>query len=116
MKTKQQHLRKAAILMASLEPEYAESLLRQVSPAQCEALRQAVESLGAIDPAEQDEVLEEFFRIGPLVPDKQPSGIELDGPLNEQVSRAPARGGGRRRRRQEGRWCRLRRGGGGNPS
>jgi flagellar motor switch protein FliG len=31
-----------------------------------------------VDPREQHRIIEEFFRIGPLVPDKQPTGIELD--------------------------------------
>jgi flagellar motor switch protein FliG len=86
MRQKHRHLRKAAILIASLDQERAESLIRQVSPIQADALRLAVEGLGEIDPVEQHEVLEEFFRIGPLVPDKQPSGIELDRGLPEQLA------------------------------
>src|SRR5207247_90107 len=83
---KHSQLRKAAILVASLGREPAEALVRQMSPAQSQALRQAVEQLGAIEPAEQNEVLEEFFRIGPLVPDKQPSGIELDSQLAQELA------------------------------
>jgi flagellar motor switch protein FliG len=86
MRQKHRHLRKAAILIGSLDRERAESLIRQMSPLQADALRQAVDGLGAIDPVEQNEVLEEFFRIGPLVPDKQPSGIELDHGLPEQLA------------------------------
>jgi flagellar motor switch protein FliG len=74
-------LRKAAILVASLDAQEADSLLRQMSPAQAQVLREQVERLGEIDAAEQSDVLEEFFRIGPLVPDEDPSGIELDAPL-----------------------------------
>ncbi|MBI3838468.1 MAG: hypothetical protein HY288_11115 [Planctomycetia bacterium] len=86
MRRKHRHLRKAAILVASLDHEHAESLIRQMAPAQSDALRRAVDRLGEIDPVEQNEVLEEFFRIGPLVPDKQPSGIELDSSLPKQLS------------------------------
>ena len=78
MRPPHRHLRKAAILVASLDQEHAAALVRQMSAAQSEALQQAVASLGEIDPTEQSEVLEEFFRIGPLLPDKQPAGIELD--------------------------------------
>lgn len=75
------NVRKAAILIASLDAEHAEGLLRQMSPAQAQTLRQAVDGLGEIDPREQGDVIEEFFRIGPLVPDEDPAGIELDAPL-----------------------------------
>ena len=81
MTRKHRNLRKAAILLASLNSDHAEALLGQMAPAQADALRQAVARLAEIDPDEQDGVIEEFFRIGPLVPDKQPSGIELDGQL-----------------------------------
>jgi flagellar motor switch protein FliG len=70
-------IRKAAILLASLDPQSARSLLDGMSPAQADAVRAAADCLGEIDPVEQNEVIDEFFRIGPLVPDKQPTGIEL---------------------------------------
>lgn len=78
-------LRKAAILVASLESEQADALLAQMSPAQSQVLCEAVERLGAIDAAEQGGVIEEFFRIGPLLPDEDSSGIELDAPLPESM-------------------------------
>src|SRR5262249_29673219 len=43
------------------------------------------------DPEEQQGVIEEFFRIGPLVPDKQPSGIELDGRLPKHLAMSSRR-------------------------
>jgi flagellar motor switch protein FliG len=90
MKHKHRNLRKAAVLVASLDDENAEAILRQMSPGQAHALRQAVEHLGDVDPAEQNEVIHEFFRIGPLLPDKQPAGIELDGQLPNYLSSSPA--------------------------
>ncbi len=81
-------IRKAAILIASLDTDGAARLLAQMSTRQAERVRQAISRLGQIDPAEQAEVIEEFFRIGPLVPDKQPAGIELDGHLARQLSPA----------------------------
>lgn len=74
-------LRKAAILVASLDAQRAESLVGQMSPGQADALRRAIETLGEIDPDEQREVIEEFFRAGPLLPDEDTAGIELDAPL-----------------------------------
>jgi flagellar motor switch protein FliG len=80
MKDRHRTLRKAAVLVASLEPERAEAILAQMTPAQANSLRAAVADLGPLDPAEQSEVIEEFFRIGPLVPARDVSGIELDSP------------------------------------
>ncbi len=80
------NLRKAAILIASLDSERVEALLRQMSPGQAHLLRQAAEQLGPIDPVEQNAVIEEFFRIGPLMPDKQPSGLELGAGLPQHLS------------------------------
>jgi flagellar motor switch protein FliG len=80
MKDKHRSLRKAALLVASLDAERAEAILAQMSPAQADAVRQAVDALGPVDPREQSEVIEEFFRIGPLVPEREPSGIALDDP------------------------------------
>ncbi len=91
MKNKHRSLRKAAVLLASLDGPSAEALLGQMSAGQTQALRQAVEGLGPIDPAEQSEILEEFFRIGPLVPDRRPSGIELDGSLPDDLRMPEAR-------------------------
>jgi flagellar motor switch protein FliG len=86
MKGQAGNLRKAAVLVASLDPEPAEAILDQMSPDQAAAVRTAVETLGPLDPVEQNEVIEEFFRIGPLVPDREPSGIELDHPRCASLS------------------------------
>lgn len=86
MKHRPTNLRKAAILVASLDERSARKLLGQMTDEQNELLRQAISELGPIDPNEQDEVIEEFFRIGPLVPDKQPSGIELDSGLARRIA------------------------------
>jgi flagellar motor switch protein FliG len=100
LKETHRNLRKAAVLVASLDAERAEAMLAQMAPAQAQALRAAVEALGELDPVEQSEVIEEFFRIGPLLPDREPSGIELDDPKFADLvnpagesSPAPAAGG-----------------------
>jgi flagellar motor switch protein FliG len=78
--------RKAAILLASLDPAHAQALLEQMSPAQAAALREAVDRLGPIDAHEQDAVIEEFFRIGPLLPEDDRAGVELDAALPESMA------------------------------
>jgi len=80
------NVRKAAILLASLDIEHAESLLRRMSPAQAHTLRQAVECLGEFDAAEQGDVIEEFFRVGPLMPEPDSAGIELDAPWPQALA------------------------------
>ncbi len=74
------NLRKAAVLVASLDDRRADEILAQMSAGQAEAVRQAVARLGHVHPDEQREVIEEFIRLGPLVPDHEPSGIELTDP------------------------------------
>lgn len=49
-------------------------------------MRQAMERLGSIEEEERGGVIEEFFRLGPLVPDKHIAGIELNAPLPNSLS------------------------------
>jgi flagellar motor switch protein FliG len=86
MKNRLQALRKAAILIDSLDRATADAMLSQMTPEQARAVRDAIDDLGAVPPAEQQAVIEEFFRIGPLVPEKSPPGIELDSRLARQLS------------------------------
>ena len=85
-------IRKAAILVASLDRAAAERLLEQLGP-ECAALvRQAVASVERIDAYERRRVIDEFRRIEALVPDKCPAGIDLDGPEARQLARPAAAG------------------------
>jgi flagellar motor switch protein FliG len=84
MRNRQLAVRKAAILIASLDPPTAEGLLDQMPIEQADAVRAAIEDLGNVSPNEQQATIEEFFRIGPLVPEKSPPGIELDGPAIDE--------------------------------
>ncbi len=79
MRNRLQAVRKAAILIASLDPQTADVLIEQMPPEQAAAVRAAIDTLGPVSPDEQQATIEEFFRIGPLVPEKSPPGIELDG-------------------------------------
>jgi flagellar motor switch protein FliG len=81
-------LRKAAILIASLDRESAADMLAQMESSHAQAVREAVDDLGPIDPAEQQDVIEEFFRISPLMPEKAPPGIELADSLMRRIEAA----------------------------
>lgn len=71
-------LRKAAILVASLDDATAALLLSQMPAEQARQIRIAAAELDDLDMLEQDAVIEEFFRIGPMLPEDQPAGIEGD--------------------------------------
>jgi flagellar motor switch protein FliG len=85
MTNRQATTRKAAILIASLDPATADALLAQMSPEQADALRDAVRELGHFDADEQETVVDEFFRIGPMLPECQPAGIDLESRLAERI-------------------------------
>lgn len=93
--TPARNVRKAAILLASLDAEHADALLRQMTPAQAQALRQAVGELGQIHADEQGEVIEEFFLAKALTPPADTAGLELDAmpaaslAIGQAAGRAP---------------------------
>jgi flagellar motor switch protein FliG len=91
MKPHANGIRKAAILVASLSRSAADRLLDQIDPEQARSVRQTVVDLGPIDPDEQRRIIDEFFRLRPMVPAKQHSGIELDGTLARRLSLAVPR-------------------------
>ena len=78
-------IRKAAILVASLEPAAADALLDHLGPQRARQLRDAMVALGEIDSQEQQRVIDEFFRSGPMLARKHPPAVELDGSLAEQL-------------------------------
>jgi flagellar motor switch protein FliG len=73
-------IRKAAILVASLDPETAEAMLSRLTPEQALHVREAAEELDAIAPEERQRIVDEFLRVSPMIPDRNPPGIELDAP------------------------------------
>ncbi len=79
MNTPDQGIRKAAILVASLDRASADKMLDTLDPQQARRVHQTMVGLGKIDSREQRRVIEEFFRTGPGLPDKYPPGVELDG-------------------------------------
>lgn len=59
-------IRKAAILLSSLDGPTVSALLDQMASEQVYLVRQAMDELGAIEPIERDQVIDEFFHTGPL--------------------------------------------------
>jgi flagellar motor switch protein FliG len=82
-------VRKAAILVASLDRAAADRLLDRIDPAEARHIRQMTMELDAIDPQEQRQVIDEFFRLRPAAPQKQPPGIELDSGLARRLFSPP---------------------------
>ena len=70
-------IRKAAVLVASLGTADADAVLERLGPEQAARVRRAVVDLGEISPREQRRIVDEFHRVGTMVPEKQPAGIEL---------------------------------------
>jgi flagellar motor switch protein FliG len=80
-------IRKAAILVATLDQYAADAILEQLGPERAQLVRQAVMGLDEIDHQEQQRVIDEFRRIGPMLPGQSPPGIELDSlPASQRAS------------------------------
>jgi len=82
----QPSLRKAAILIASLDDRTADRLLDMMGEEQASVVRRAAAELDDIDPAEQREVLAEFRRFNPLPATTVDSGLELDAGLAAKLA------------------------------
>jgi len=80
-------MRRAAILVASLDMQTADALLAQMSGEQADLVRRTIIELGDVDLAEEREVIDEFFRNGPPASQRDNGGIELD----RSPTRRPAR-------------------------
>jgi flagellar motor switch protein FliG len=80
-------LRKAAILLDSLDDATVDALLRQMAPAESNRVRREVAALGEVDPEIQRQVVAEF-RSGASPRDPYPNGIELDDSLVQKISAA----------------------------
>ncbi len=78
-------VRKAAILLASLDPASADGLLRQMEPGQAAQLRAAASALEGIDEEEQQRVISEFVGRRPRSAELVPPGIELVDSLRVQL-------------------------------
>lgn len=85
-------LRKAAILVASLDVQTADKILDQMPGEQAGQVRRMMVELGDVDPQEQQRVIDEFFRHGPgreAPADLDASGgVELDPDLARRLGQA----------------------------
>jgi flagellar motor switch protein FliG len=81
MKLSQEGLRKAAVLVASLDMAAADAVLDQLSPDQARQVREIVVEMDDLDQGEQRRVIDEFLQVGPKAPAKTADGVELDGRL-----------------------------------
>lgn len=83
-------LRKAAILVASLDRVTADRLMDKMSEEQARQVRQMILELGTVAPEEESRVVQEFFRATPQGQTAAPatSGVELDGRLARKLARA----------------------------
>src|SRR5262245_2102824 len=72
------NLRKAAVLLRSLDGETAAVMLAQLSPAEADSLRAAIRTIGAVDPEEQADVVSEFRRTRPTAAIGHNLGVELE--------------------------------------
>ena len=89
-KTTNAGLRKAAILVASLDQAAADAILDQLTPEQARHVRRLAVDLDDIDRQEQQRIIDEFYRIGPMLPGQCPPGIELDDGLARRLAQRPA--------------------------
>ena len=85
-------LRKAAILVSTLDRAAADALLDKMGPSQAELVRNAIRDLGDISPAEQSRVVSEFIQAGGLASLRTDEGIELDDSLARRLRTSAARG------------------------
>src|SRR4051794_6049029 len=88
-------LRKAAILIASLETRSADQLLDQMGEQQAAKVRHAIMELPDIDPAEQEAVIHEFVGRPALKSSGRDTsgggtGVELDASLSAKFGNGAA--------------------------
>ncbi|HIA20271.1 MAG TPA: hypothetical protein EYN70_12795, partial [Planctomycetaceae bacterium] len=73
-------IRKAAILITTLDQETADHLLEQMTPGQAQIVRNAAMDLGELSSLETTEVIEEFLQSNPAS-----AGVELDQSLADKL-------------------------------
>ena len=91
MNSKNDGLRKAAILMASLDGETADLLLQRLEPGQVEQVRQMANGLGPIDTGTRRRIVDEFLRTGAGSGNGQDTGTRIEGDLASRLAAAAAR-------------------------
>jgi flagellar motor switch protein FliG len=100
-------IRKAAILVASLDPATADLLLDQLDPECADQVRLAVMDVDEIDARQRQRVIDEFYCRGSMIPDQSPPGIELDSPLGQTLLSAVAQSPCHSERSEESGRCEI---------
>lgn len=72
------NLRKAAILIRTLDSDTAAGLLAQLTPAEAKEVRLAIQALGAVEDDERADVSAEFRRSNAVAAEGSHRGVELD--------------------------------------
>lgn len=72
------NLRKAAVLLRSLDSDTAALMLAELSPAEAAAVRAAIRDLGVMESDEQEDVAAEFRRNRPVRTKSPARGVELE--------------------------------------
>ncbi len=78
-------LRRAAILIASLDTASADALLDEMSPEQAALVRSAVMDLGEIHPSEQQQVMAQFVQQSPQGSSAPATGVEVDAGFGAEI-------------------------------
>jgi flagellar motor switch protein FliG len=81
-------LRKAAILVASLDGETADLLLSRLEPGQVELVRRMAADLGPVDAGARRRIVDEFFRMGGGASNRQNTSTRLDNDLASKLATA----------------------------
>ena len=80
-------LRQVAVLVASLDPAIADSLLDGLSPADAQQVRKLAAELDDIDPEEQADILDQLRRGVPAPDVDYQDTVEIETSLAEQIDR-----------------------------
>ena len=81
----QPNLRKAAVLLTSLAPEDAATLLKKLKPKQVEAVSIEIARLGALGSDEQESIITEFAESNPNALGGEAGGLDLAQALLEKA-------------------------------
>jgi flagellar motor switch protein FliG len=81
MDNQRQTIREAALLVASLEQDLADTLLDRFSPTEAARLRQVMARLGDVDPDEQQRLVLQFRRARAGIEPAHDGGVILEGAL-----------------------------------
>src|SRR6185312_7560757 len=81
------NIRKAAVLVRSLDADTAAMMLSQLSETEAAAVRMALRELGPLDQEEQADVAAEFRRVRPTMGENAAGAVELalSAPIGEEV-------------------------------